>query len=257
MKGTVIRDQLDSKPLTVYLPPSWNDAGTALPLLCVQDGSFLFESSLELLEDKYACGLLDETVIVGVEPHNRLHEYTPWPAAALVPDRPDFGGEGAAYLSFLADRLVPYMKETYGTESESRGGKTGIIGSSLGGLIALYAAYTRPDTFSRIGLLSASFWYPGFVLYMEKKGGPINRLQLRVYMSVGSMEGTGKQTAQKDMVPLTGRAAAILAEGGLGPERLRYVTVPEAVHEDVYFIRQFPQALDWLYGRSSVREGAG
>jgi len=35
----------------------------------------------------------------------------------------------------------------------------GILGSSLGGLISCYAAWTRPTIFAKAGCMSSSFWW--------------------------------------------------------------------------------------------------
>ncbi|WP_259462719.1 alpha/beta hydrolase-fold protein [Caldibacillus debilis] len=75
-------------------------------------------------------------------------EYTPWRAKALSDPYPDFGGQGSHYLSFLVEKLKPYIDRKYKTDGRRE--QTGIIGASLGGLISIYAAYLYPDVFGKI-----------------------------------------------------------------------------------------------------------
>ena len=43
--------------------------------------------------------------------------------------------------------------------SIDKGGRLGISGSSLGGLISCYAAWKRPNVYGRAGCISSSFWW--------------------------------------------------------------------------------------------------
>lgn len=104
--------------------------------------------SLARLEHMFARGTLGELILVGIEPKNRLDEYTPWHAKALSDPYPDFGGQDSHYLSFLVEKLKPYIDRKYKTDGRRE--QTGIIGASLGGLISIYAAYLYPDVFGKI-----------------------------------------------------------------------------------------------------------
>ncbi|MDF2922764.1 MAG: esterase [Paenibacillaceae bacterium] len=253
MKGSLIKDTFEDKEITVYIPPSCGAWNITFPLLFVQDGEYLFETHTELLEQMFANGSLPEMIIAGVKPRNRLDEYTPWPAKALADIHPDFGGQGEAYIRFLAERLRPYLASNY--YADESGGSTGILGASLGGLISLYAACTRPDIFSRIGLLSVSLWYEGAMDFLRKEAGKLADGASRFYLSIGTMEGSGKQTAQKDMVPLAWEARAILQGAGLGVEHLRFEQVEGGTHEHSWFVSQFPQAVQWLFGDEDDGKG--
>lgn len=255
MKGSLIKDQLDNREVTIYISPSCGACNLTFPLLLVQDGDGLFESNTDLLELRFSEGLLPEMILAGVKPVNRLDEYTPWPAPALVPERPDFGGGGPAYITFLVERLLPYLMNNYYADGSRE--NTGILGASLGGLIAYYAAAVRPDVFGRVGMLSASLWYKGMLDFIRGDAPAAAGRNQRIYMSVGTREGEGKATAQKDMPALNREAWTLLGQHGMGADRLRLDVVEGSFHEHTSFVRRFPAAVDWLFGRpAGFRETA-
>jgi predicted alpha/beta superfamily hydrolase len=60
-----------------------------------------------------------------------------------------------AYLRFLVEELKPYVDRTYRTR---RGrADTIVMGSSMGGLISLYAAAEYPQVFGGVGAVSTHF----------------------------------------------------------------------------------------------------
>lgn len=248
MRGTVRKDQWEGRELILYLPPSWREHGNGkvYPILFVQDGDYLFEPNIPNLEELFDEGTVPELILAGVEPIDRLHDYTPWPSPGLVAGKPDFQGRGTEYVTYLADRLKPYITAKY--HGDPAGGNTGVIGASLGGLVSLYAALTRPEAFGRIGLLSASFWYQGFLQYLEQRLPDVRDAKPIIYMSVGTMEGEGKSTVQKDMTLYTEHAAVLLESCGWGGDRLRFEKEEGGRHLQPWFVRRFPQALAWMYG---------
>lgn len=249
MKGSLIKDTFEGRELTLYIPPSCGAWNMTFPLLFIQDGDYLFESNLEELERKFADDALPELILAGVEPRNRLNEYTPWPAQALVPERPDFEGGGDAYLAFLADRLMPYLENNY--YASGAPSQTGILGASLGGLLSLYAGIRRPEVFSRLGLLSPSMWYEGMLPFVRRHASVLAESGARIYMSIGTLEGEGKSTAQKDMLPLARETAEILSLAGTGPDRLRFTVTEGGTHAASWFVQRLPAAVQWLYGAQS------
>lgn len=180
-----------------------------------------------------------------MEPLSRIDEYTPWYAKAISAQRGfgEFGGEGESYLSFLTEACKPCIDKKYRTDSRRE--STGIIGFSLGGLISLYAAYLSPYLFGKIGCLSASFWHEGMLGFMRRQN--MHHPGMRIYMDVGSEEGTNKTTIQKEMVAMTKEAWRILSASGFTPQQLTLFVEEGAVHHAEYAARRFPGALQWLW----------
>ncbi|MFC7681273.1 alpha/beta hydrolase [Paenibacillus sp. GCM10028914] len=234
---------VEQREVVVYLPPSYETSGQNYPVAYVQDGGFLFTECSNYLEHLFAKGDLQEMILVGVKTDIRNDEYTPWPAASLIPDRSPFGGKGKEYIDEVAYVLKPYIDNHYRTKKEAE--FTAMIGGSFGGLISLFAGYWKPDVFGQLGLLSTSFWYEGVLDYIRQENG-LNK-NLRVYMSVGLCEGIYKQNIQKNMVLNTQEAARLFIEKGFSEDSLRMEWVPEGTHDDVFMVRQFPEALQWLF----------
>ncbi|WMT39953.1 alpha/beta hydrolase-fold protein [Paenibacillus sp. D2_2] len=116
--------------LVLHLPPSYETSGRCYPVAYVQDGDELFGGCLNYLDHLYLSGQLAEVILIGIEPHSRNDEYTPWPAAALVDSFPAFAGRGHAYIDEVADVIKPYIDHHYRTKRQAE--ETAIIGGSLG-----------------------------------------------------------------------------------------------------------------------------
>ncbi|OME85153.1 esterase [Paenibacillus sp. FSL A5-0031] len=235
---------VQNRELTIYLPPSYqNDTKRRYPAAYVQDGGGLFQHVTNQLEHLMLTGKLPEVIMIGIKPHDRNDEYTPWTAPSLLDSYPAFGGKGRAYVDELADVVKPYIDERYRTKTESD--HTAIIGGSFGGLISLFAGYWRPDTFGRLGLLSASFWFQDVLPFMREQPGLSDRL--RIYMSVGDCEGIYKQNIQRNMVDQTIEASTLLVEKGLPANLLHFELQPGGTHDSLYMSENYLKALKWLF----------
>lgn len=78
--------------VTVALPESY-DFKKAYPVVFLNDGQL-----------EYLGKIADSVILVGLEPQNRLDDFTPWQAQALRPGSPDFGGKLASYHDHLQKR---------------------------------------------------------------------------------------------------------------------------------------------------------
>jgi len=243
------------RALHIALPPSYDQSDARYPVAYVHDGGDLASGCFNYLDHLYAQGLLRECILVGIETDSRNNDYTPWPAAALVPGRPSFAGRGREYANELADAIKPYMDANYRTLPEPE--HNAVIGASLGGLISLFAGCWRPDAFGRLGLLSASFWYEGVMAWLREK--PALSERQRVYMSVGTCEGIYKRNAQRDMVRLNREARDLWLEQGFPAGRLRFETVEGGTHDLLFMLPKFPEALKWLFedGAAESSNAAG
>jgi len=231
------------RELTLYLPPSYDESDRCYPVAYVQDGGDSFMDCLNYLEHLFKDGRLGELILVGIATENRNDEYTPWPAKPLLEGRPPFGGRGREYVDEVADRVKPYIDSCYRTRPEPE--HTGIIGASFGGLISMLAGYWRPDTFGRIGMLSASLWYEGVMEFIREHG----KLPpgLRVYMSVGQYEGAYKQGIQKHMTPSNLEAYRIWSGEEGAESRVKLHMDPDGTHDPIFMSRRFPDAVSWLF----------
>ncbi|MEZ4827932.1 MAG: alpha/beta hydrolase-fold protein [Bacteroidia bacterium] len=147
----------------VYVPPDYALSSQTYPVLYSHDGQNVFDSYTsfsgewkvdETLNELYAEG--DSGIIVVAVDNGggqRLNEYSPWV-------NPSYGGgQGDEYADFLIQTLKPMIDSLYRT----RPGReyTGIMGSSMGGLISTYGGIEFQQTFSKIGAFSPAYWFAG------------------------------------------------------------------------------------------------
>jgi predicted alpha/beta superfamily hydrolase len=158
------------RTIRVCLPDSYARGHQSYTVLYMHDGHNLFDvhtstyghiwdvqHALESYEQQYHEGL----IIVGIDAdgQHRLEEYSPWVSTALEKYAPELndhkhGGEGEEYLAWMVKDLVPLINSRYRTN-----GINFMAGSSMGGLISLYAGLKYPKIFSKVGCFSSSFWF--------------------------------------------------------------------------------------------------
>lgn len=161
-----------ARTVDVWLPPSYgSDPSRRYPVLYMHDGQNLFDPSLSytgvdwdvdgtmtrLIQE----GAVREAIVVGIwNTPLRFPEYMPRkPMETATPAQlATLGGATAAdarsdaYLRFLVEELKPHVDATYRT----RPGRddTFVMGSSMGGLISLYAIAEYPRVFGGVGAVS-------------------------------------------------------------------------------------------------------
>ena len=77
--------------------------------------------------------------------------------APLITDTPYSTTRLSRYLDFLEATVLPQIRTTFNLDASDH--SVSIMGSSLGGLLACYAGWTRPATFSSSVCMSSSFWW--------------------------------------------------------------------------------------------------
>jgi S-formylglutathione hydrolase FrmB len=163
-----------ARNIDVWLPPGYAaHPHRRYPVLYMHDGQNLFDPAFsfytqtdwgvdEAMTKLIAEGRAREAIVVGIwNTPLRLQEYMPrkpvtgaslaigvegmgeLPASSIVSDQ---------YLDFIVHELKPFIDATYRT----RAGRddTFVMGSSMGGLISLYAAAEYPDVFGGVGAVS-------------------------------------------------------------------------------------------------------
>ena len=157
---------LQNRELTAYLPARHRpDAPT---LLMFPDSPAEADALAALLPDYIALLALPEA--------HWEHAFTPWHAPKLFAKGADFGG-GAA--------ILPAAERERGLQPQWRG----LLGYSLAGLFALYAAY-RSDFFQRIASVSGSLWFDGWGDFVATHTP--ETLPQAVYFSLGDKEAQSR-----------------------------------------------------------------
>lgn len=148
----------------IYLPESYDKAPLRrYPVMYMFDGHNVFFDDHATYGKSWGMKeFMDRTgkqlIIVAVECNQegweRLNEYCPYDfeAGELGAIR----GRGKAYMDWTVEVLKPYIDENYRTLADRE--HTAICGSSMGGLMALYAAACYNRVFRLAACLSPSLW---------------------------------------------------------------------------------------------------
>lgn len=220
----------------VYLPEFYkSEQGRRYPVLYMHDGQNVFDNATSFSGEWGVDEFLDSTtlkkcIVVAVDHGGakRLNEYNPY-------DNDRFGkGEGSAYVDFLVKTLKPYIDNRYRTLSDQP--HTFVAGSSMGGLISLYAILKYPDTFGGAGVFSPAFWIAGPRIFddVKAKGDKING---RVYFYGGNLEG-------ETMVPDMLKVYELLHS--VSKADLITVVNEEGRHNEPTWRKQFPLFYEWM-----------
>ena len=185
----------NQRDLTVYLPPGYGErSDLRYPVLYMQDGQNLFDPErafipgqhwrlAEAADEAIAARTAKPVIIVGIDNTgaSRIDEYTP-----TIDKMRKVGGRATDYARFLLDEVKPAVDERF--LSLTNGPNTAIGGSSLGGLIALYLALTRPDVFSAVAAMSPSVWWDERHILAAVDGFSAAH-RPRVWLDIGGREG--------------------------------------------------------------------
>ncbi|MCF0228917.1 MAG: alpha/beta hydrolase [Parasporobacterium sp.] len=149
----------------VYLPLSYDEEpGRRYPVLYMFDGQNVFVDEEASFGKSW--GMLDyldftetEIIVAAVEcntsPDNgRLKEYSPYDFSGH--GYGDIKGKGKKYMDWLAREFKRDIDESFRTIPDRE--HTFIAGSSMGGLMSLYALMAYNNVFSRAAALSPSLW---------------------------------------------------------------------------------------------------
>ena len=176
-----------------------------------------------------------EAIVVGIPNagKQRMHEYTPFEHPRMG------GGSGDEYLAFVVETLKPLVDSDFRTLPGRR--YTGMIGSSLGGLITLYAFFRYPEIFGLAAAMSPSLWFQTERVFAYVRQAP--RVPGRLYLDVGIREGAGRFSA--DVRKLY---RLLLQKGYRRGEELLFVEDPDGIHHESAWGRRLPRALRFLLG---------
>jgi predicted alpha/beta superfamily hydrolase len=238
---------LTPRDILVYLPPNYESETRDYPVLYMHDGQNIFDDVTsyagewgvdESAEILAARGL--PCIIVGIPNGGeaRLDEYGPWEDERLKQHSvAGQGGRALEYLAFLLGNVKPLVDSSFRTSRLKS--QTGISGSSMGGLVSLWAALETRETFGFCAALSSSFWLGGKLEeFVASRVSP----DLRIYLDVGGKESNVK--AQQNAYLKSNRKMRDLLESQ-GYD-LVYLEDPQGLHNEADWRRRFPGALEWF-----------
>ncbi len=182
---------LRERKVVVWLPPGYDGSDIRYATLYMHDGQNLFDaaasfSGVPWAVDRHLASLMAAravrpTIVVAIwNTPDRWNEYAPaTPLRALPPAlQARAGGGRDTGLGLMADAYLRYMveelKPTMDTQFRTRPGRddTFVMGSSMGGLISLYALVNYPEVFGGAGCISTHWPVTGAEALLAAPDGP-------------------------------------------------------------------------------------
>ena len=178
-------EYVNPRNVDVWLPDGY-DPANAYAVLYMHDGQMLFDALQtwngqewqvdETMSALLANGRIRDCIVVGIwnDGAYRRSDYLPQRALEYMPgelvdsiSRTMLMGapRGDAYLKFLVKELKPFIDSAFSTLTDRE--NTFVMGSSMGGLISMYAICEYPGVFGGAACLS-THWY-GAPLSWNKK----------------------------------------------------------------------------------------
>jgi predicted alpha/beta superfamily hydrolase len=220
----------------VYLPPSYAYSDRPYPVLYMHDGQNLFDSGTSFAGHEWhvdetmemLAGEGIEAIIVGLNHgyDQRVAEYNPFSQHG--------DGRGERYLQFLSQTVKPVIDHDFRTLKDRA--HTGIMGSSMGGLISLYGFFYHPQTFGFAGVMSPALWIGGGAIDDAVEAAPF--VPGKLYVDNGTREPSARRLN-----------ALLLRKGYRADVDLRYVVEDDGEHTENAWARRLPDALRFLLPR--------
>lgn len=223
----------------VYLPSVYLRSSAPLPVIYMHDGQNLFDPTTSFAGEwgvddamAHAPRKARRAIVVGIPNMgvDRMKEYSPFL------DARHGGGGGDAYVDFLVQTLKPMIDSRYRTRPERE--STGILGSSLGGLISLHAFFRQPSRFGFAGVMSPALWFADGAIFPSVEHAA--HVPGRLYLDVGTREGEGTLANARAMRDLLER------KGYHAGRDLMWVEDEGGMHNEAAWGRRLRKALPFL-----------
>ena len=242
-----------NRPLHIYLPEGYDGSRERYPVMYFFDGHNLFYDrdatygkswGLKDFLDGWGKKLIVVGVECGHEGEERLSEYLPYRAAPGHFAR--FVPMGEKTMDWIVHEVKPVIDRDFRTLPFRE--TTGIAGSSMGGLMALYGGVHYNRWFSRAGCVSSAIGFCVRRLLRDIRGSHIAP-DTRFFLSWGTYEAFGLE--KKDREDRSSRtyqwnrqaSEAIRARGG----QTRLYCQVGGGHCEADWEKQLPTMLPWLW----------
>jgi predicted alpha/beta superfamily hydrolase len=234
-----------TRKIQVLLPHNYEKTDQHYPVLYLQDGQNLFDKCAPFgtwdLEEKLAVMAqkgMGDLIIVAIDHGgiNRIAEYSPYTVGSTV-------AEGRKYLTFMAETLKPDIDAQFRTRTDRA--NTGIGGSSMGGLISIYAGLMYPNLYGKLMIFSPSLWVNKKIYFEAIRYS--KTLDTRIYLYAGGKES-------QNMIPNVRRFKNALEGQGFDTNRIKFNLSldPSGLHSEPHWGAEFPKATEWLYFNDDV-----
>lgn len=253
---------VDSRNVDVWLPPDYSPS-RKYSVLYMHDGQNLFNpkesyGGVDWGIDETVTRLISERripplIVVAIwNTPKRFEEYMPQKAFALATseqraDIRKFRNADSTvsdnYLKFIVDEVKPFVDKNYSTR---RGRKhTGIMGSSMGGLISLYAISEYPEVFGAAGCVSTHFPIGNGVVIEYMKTSLPDPNKHRIYFDYGT------ETLDATYEPFQLKADDVMRAKGFTKNNWITKKFPGEEHSERSWRKRVEIPLEFLFSKSN------
>lgn len=149
---------------------------------------------------------------------------SPWSAPGLYRNDPDFIGGAPEFLDKLTHELIPAIEKAEGISPRRRA----IAGYSMAGLFSVYA-FANCSTFEGVASMSGSFWYQGWVDYVESLD--LDKNGCGAFFSLGDREHKAREKILRSVRDDTDITIRALESWGV---KVQHHLVPGGHFDNIY-----------------------
>ena len=255
------------RDIAVWLPEGYQ-TGDSCDVLYMHDGNMLFDATTtwnrqewqvdEVMDSLIQAGKIRPCIVVGVyNTDDRLTEYFPEKTWQHVPEADRNKAKldkltGDAYLKFIVEELKPYIDERYKPLTSRE--HTFMMGSSMGGLISLYALCEYPQVFGGVACLSSHLsmghlpdgfkgdtWATGFREYVNQHLPEAN--SSLIYMDHGTKDFDADYGKYQTLLD------SVITAKGWDKDHYRSFVFDGHGHKETYWAERLDQPLLFLLGK--------
>ena len=256
-----------ARDVVVWTPEGYQK-GDSCDVLYMHDGQMLFDATTtwnrqewrvdEVMDSLIKAGKIRPCIVVGIyNTDDRLTEYFPAKTVQYVADADREKAKidkltADAYLQFIVKELKPFIDNRYQPLTSRE--HTFIMGSSMGGLISLYALCEYPQVFGGAGCLSSHLsmghmpdgldgesWATGFRNYVDQHLPEAN--SSIIYMDRGT------EDFDADYGPYQEKLDSVILAKGLDVKHYTSKVYNGHSHNETCWAKRLDQPLLFLLGK--------
>jgi metallo-beta-lactamase class B len=225
----------------ICLPETYNtQPNKRYPVLYMHDGQNLFDGAFapfgewRVDENMLTLGRTLpqlETIVVGIDHggSDRINELSPYVNSQYG------GGQGGNYARFMVETLKPFIDSMFRTLPQRE--FTGIGGSSMGGLMALYAGSRYAATFGKWMVFSPAFWFSSQLYNDVAQFG---------YQPGTKVHFVAGQNESATMVSNMRQMETTLLNAGFPRTDVKLDAFADGAHSEWFWAREFTASWRWL-----------
>ena len=254
------------RDVVVWLPDGYQ-TGDSCDVLYMHDGNMLFDATTtwnrqewcvdEVMDSLMKAGKIRSCIVVGIyNTDDRLSEYFPAKTWQHVPEAERKNAKlekltADGYLKFIVEELKPFIDERYKPLTTRE--HTFMMGSSMGGLISLYALCEYPQVFGGVACLSSHLsmahlpggvkgepWATGFRDYVGQHLPEANGSL--IYMDHGT------EDLDADYGPYQEQLDSVIESKGWDKQHYMSRVFEGHGHKETYWAERLDQPLLFLLG---------